>query len=144
LMENYNSVSDWYYKDNTNDISYADIDKHKYRTAYTLNGMLHRTNGPAVIFYFKSGKTYNEQYLINGVQHRIDGPSDIYYDEHGFDYLKQWQTNGMPHRTDGPAIIGYHNNGQPKREYYYLLGHKITKEQYHIPGFIDLFMLENS
>jgi hypothetical protein len=130
---------DWYYKNDTNDtgisvsgfygdISFTNVSKQKYRTVYKLNDVFHRTDGPAVIFYFKSGKVHNEQYMINGVTHRVDGPANICYDEDGFVYYNQWQINGMSHRVDGPAVIRYHSGSEWTHEYYYLLGHKITKK----------------
>jgi hypothetical protein len=61
---------------------------------WTLNGKLHRENGPAVE-WSDGGKTWYR----NGQCHREDGPADEY--PNGGKY---WYQNGRLHREDGPAI----------------------------------------
>ena len=60
---------------------------------YTLNGVLHRTDGPALEW----ANGYKEWY-VNGERHRTDGPAIEYADG-----TKAWYINGFLHRTDGPA-----------------------------------------
>lgn len=66
-----------------------DIPKQHY-----LNGLLHRTGGPAV----EHGDGTNEWYQ-HGKRHRADGPAVI-----GSNGYKAWYHNGEFHREDGHAI----------------------------------------
>jgi len=80
---------------------------------YYLNGLLHREDGPAIIF---SHGTL--EYFLNGEIHREDGPAIIF--SHGrLDYY----LNGKRHREDGPAIIYSSGLG-----YYYINDDTITEE----------------
>jgi hypothetical protein len=57
--------------------------------------LLHRTNGPAVIY-----SDGTEAWWVEGKRHRIGGPAVI-------DGMQLWYFNeGKLHRTDGPAFIG--------------------------------------
>jgi hypothetical protein len=73
-----------------------------------LNDILHRTDGPAVIWPDGS-----QQWFTNGERHRIDGPAVILADGY-----QAWYINDKCHRTDGPAIIwptgkqAWHINGK--------------------------------
>jgi hypothetical protein len=67
-----------------------DFDQTKF---WIVNGMEHRTDGPAI--EWPSG--YKE-WCLNGVLHRLDGPA---VEEP--DGSKSWYLNGVRHRTDGPA-----------------------------------------
>jgi len=64
------------------------------RKEWLLNGILHRTDGPAVEWPHGT-----KEWWLNGKQHRIDGPAVEYSDG-----SKAWYLNGELHRTDGPAI----------------------------------------
>jgi len=59
------------------------------------NGLLHRTDGPAVV----ETDGYQAWY-VNGRRHRTDGPAVIFEDG-----TQWWYVNGKRHRTDGPALI---------------------------------------
>ena len=75
--------------------------------------MLHREDGPAMIF--SDGSQY---WYKNGYLHREDGPAEIYPDG-----TQEWYINGERHREDGPAVIS--TNG---RQYWYINGYHITDE----------------
>ena len=62
------------------------------------NGMRHRTDGPAIIF--ASGE---EQWYQNDKRHRIDGPAIKYIDS------EAWYKNDKLHRLDGPAVYRINN-----------------------------------
>ena len=86
-------------------------------TMYVVNNLLHRQDGPAIVY--DNGL---QQWYLNGVQHRIGGPSHYHPDgtAHWMQFgkyhrvdgpainfafgQKQWRLNGLFHRTDGPAI----------------------------------------
>ncbi len=64
-------------------------------TRYTVEGKLHRLDGPAVIY----SDSY-EAYYVEGKLHRLDGPAII--DSDGYE---AYYMNGKKHRLDGPATI---------------------------------------
>jgi len=66
------------------------------------NLTLHRTDGPAVIRYYKNGNIEYEEYYINNQLHRLNGP----------------------------AIIKYENNGTVISSYFWIRGMYYTKEDY--------------
>ncbi len=80
--------------------------------AWTLNGKIHREDGPAV--EYAGGR---REWWINGNHHREDGPAIEYANGD-----KRWYQNGRPHREDGPAIEYtngskyWYKNGIPHRE----------------------------
>ena len=78
---------------------------------YNEAGLLHREDGPAIIY--ASG---SKHWCINGQLHREDGPA---IEAASGD--RYWYRNGKLHREDGPAVI-YQNgtrkwllNGMPHR-----------------------------
>lgn len=50
------------------------------RITHTYKNKLHNENGPATISYLSDGTRYREEYWINGIRHRSDGPAFIQYD----------------------------------------------------------------
>lgn len=78
------------------------------------NGLLHRTDGPA-IEYANGTKVWG----INGLLHRTDGPAVEYSDG-----TKKWWLNNKLHRTDGPAIEWA--NGTKE---WHLNGKKLTEQE---------------
>ena len=61
---------------------------------YSVDGKLHKLNGPAVVF--ESG---SKMWAINGKRHREDGPAI----EHA-NGDKEWYLRGERHRSNGPAL----------------------------------------
>ena len=61
---------------------------------WTLNGALHRVDGPAV-----EKPDGTKQWWHNGKLNRVDGPAF-----EGVDGTKEWYFNGELHRVDGPAV----------------------------------------
>lgn len=93
------------------------IDEHG-AIIYTLDGQLHREDGPALI-----EPDGTRVWFQNGKQHREDGPALIMPDGYSL-----WCYHGEFHREDGPAVIdedgpyGFFINGQgvePFTGYYY-------------------------
>ena len=60
------------------------------------NGVLHRTDGPAVF----DPQSLAEEYWVNGELHRTDGPAIRTPDG-----SLHWFIHNQKHREDGPAII---------------------------------------
>ena len=61
---------------------------------YTLDGKLHREDGPAIEYAGGSKEWY-----LHGVRHREDGPAREYSNGD-----KCWYLNDKLHREDGPAV----------------------------------------
>ena len=80
-----------------------------------LNGQRHRADGPAVIY--DDGSQF---WYLNGQLHRTDGPAEIWYDGSQF-----WWLNGKLHREDGPAV--FYPNGTQR---WYLNGEKMTQKEH--------------
>lgn len=87
------------------------------RREWRVNGVLHRLDGPAVIYdngeqvWYKDGKRHridgparicddHEEWYFDGVLHRLDGPAILYKN------YEEWYKNGKLHRIDGPARLG--------------------------------------
>ena len=58
-----------------------------------LNGNCHRSDGPAVIYYWKNGSIIEERWYLNDELHRTDGPATIYYKEGGSVESEHWYLN---------------------------------------------------
>jgi hypothetical protein len=83
---------------------------------WTLNGELHRTNGPAV-----STTDGEKMWWINGKLHRTDGPAIIWANG-----TQWWYKDGKLHRTDGPAVIyvdGY--------QAWYIHGNQVIEQEFN-------------
>ena len=98
---------------------------------WSLNGELHRIDGPAKItwsiyggflekeMWFIHGEEQKtcawtwyrddcpagKYWTLDGVPHRIDGPASQNWDEDGNLKSEVWYQSGVPHRIDGPAEI---------------------------------------
>lgn len=83
---------------------------------YTVDGKLHRLDGPAQIDFYRDGGVHMEQWYYMGKRHRINGPSFIAYFRNGVVNYEIWEQNGIKHRDDGPADIIRYNNGRTKIE----------------------------
>jgi hypothetical protein len=64
-------------------------------TEWSVKGIVHRENGPAVEYANGSKHWYKD-----GQRHRENGPAVEYADG-----SKQWWVNDHLHREDGPAIV---------------------------------------
>jgi len=71
-------------------------------TTYTLNGLNHRLDGPAVVYRFFDG-TKREKWYRHGVLHKDDGPAVVHCTREG-DRTETWHRHGVLHRENGPAI----------------------------------------
>ncbi len=90
------------------------IDKwYDNEITYYLNGVLHRSNGPALI------SDYIQAWYYKGYYHRLDGPAVTKPN-----YCNYWYVNGLLHRTDGPAIE-YYQEEQKKYNSWYINGEMV-------------------
>ena len=81
-----------------------------------LNGLRHRTDGPAV-----ERANGDKLWYLNGELHRTDGLAVERVNGH-----KEWYMNGKLHRTDGPAFECANGN-----KYWYLNGESLTEEEWN-------------
>jgi len=54
--------------------------------------------------HYENGKVESERYLEEGVPHRVDGPAIVYYSEDGKVDTEYWYCQGRLHREGSPAI----------------------------------------
>lgn len=82
---------------------------------YSINNILHRTGGPACIYYLISQKkgviTTRKEYYNEGYLHRINGPAVItnkYDDDHRIiEWYYAYYVYGIRHCINGPAALRY-------------------------------------
>lgn len=78
-----------------------------------LNGVLHRSKGPAKIKYFRDGKIWLEKWFLYGKLHRLQGPAKIRYFRDGEISLEKWYLYDKLHRLQGPAVTEWrHTNNR--------------------------------
>ena len=75
------------------------IQSSKYFKKYFRGNLLHRDDGPALIYNPNHCKGKLEEWYKYGKLHRINGPASI-NKKHIY-----WCKDGMFHRIDGPAKI---------------------------------------
>lgn len=57
-------------------------------------------------------------FTVDGLNHRTDGPAVIGKYKESVVVMEAWYENGVPHRKDKPQYIGYHTNGVVTRTEY--------------------------
>ena len=93
-----------------------DIDVDETTVMWILDGKLHRTDGPAVIW-----ADGTRVWLVDGKKHRTDGPALIKEDG-----TRMWLVDGKLHRTDGPAVIWADGT-----QAWWINGTQYTEEQFN-------------
>lgn len=100
------------------------------------NGILSRTDGPALITFDKDGSISSQCWYVDGTLHRTDGPAEIYY-EKGKLSSKRWWFEGKSHNLNGPAVVYYNEDGSIFRKIYYVDGNPHNSygpaETYYFP-----------
>lgn len=95
---------------------------------FTLNGKVHRDDGPAMIHYDTEGKVWAQEWYCNGMAHREDGPAKL--------YLKHPQPQGkMAIEANGERIAEWYriHPETGKQDYYSsgVLNHETFMEHWH-------------
>jgi antitoxin component YwqK of YwqJK toxin-antitoxin module len=57
---------------------------------WCLDDKYHRSDGPAVVWYYKDGSIESEVWYLDGKRHRLDGPAEVQYYEDGSIYSEGW------------------------------------------------------
>jgi hypothetical protein len=83
---------------------------------FYVNGICHRTDGPAETELYRS-KGYIKKYYYQNKLHRLDGPAIIGSIESLGNY-EQYYHMGLQHRIDGPAYI-HNSNARDSIKYQY-------------------------
>ena len=107
----YRNSADLLHRDEGPAIVYKDGSEKWYQ-----NGELHCTTGPAVIWAYG-----DLEWWQNGKQHREDGPAVEWHNGSKF-----WFQNGSCHRVNGPAVVWA--NGHVEWRLY---GQEYTEQGYH-------------
>jgi len=92
---------------------YKEETKIDHEFYYNSNGNRHRLNGPARIFYYRSGEIESEIYYINGKKHRLNGPAEIWYHKSGEIEFEDYFVNGKEYLKEEfykrPEVIKFRN-----------------------------------
>jgi hypothetical protein len=94
-------------------------------TMFSLFGIIHRINGPAMI------SPSICQWVVNGKRHRQDGPALIFISNNGLIGRTEWWLNGSRYRKDGPAISVYFRDGSSFIEEWFIDGIQHKEITYH-------------
>jgi antitoxin component YwqK of YwqJK toxin-antitoxin module len=103
-----------------------DMEKH------IVNGQLHNPDGPARVWWYKSGELCAENYRVNGRQHNLNGPAYREWYESGKLFREAYYVDDEPHNLNGPATRLLHESGTILQEEYYIGGCQYTPGQFAI------------
>jgi hypothetical protein len=73
-----------------------------------------------------------KMFYMDGLLHREDGPANIFYNYDGSIYSYEYHNNGKLHRKDGPACSYADTDGNIYREEYYIDGKELTKSEWFL------------
>jgi hypothetical protein len=85
-------------------------------TIYKVNGIFHRSDGPAHIITKPNGY-HHVRYYCAGMRHRLDGPAIIVNNPNGYYVSQYWYKNKL-HRDNDPAVFIRKTNGKIIKEYW--------------------------
>ena len=85
---------------------------------------------PTRTYYYSSGEIWGQDWLVNGLPHKTNGPAHIIYNPNGEIEFEQWYLNGKLHRKDGPASISYHESGEITVDAWFLNGKRIYPDEW--------------
>lgn len=71
-----------------------------------------------------------ELFMRNGLLHKTDGPARIYYNQDRIVRVEYYQF-GLLHREDGPAKIYYDTSGRPSFKFWYLNNDFISETDFY-------------
>ncbi len=80
------------------------------------------------ITYYETGELWSKKWSINGVYHRIDGPAIIDWFPNGRIKAKLWVLNGKSHCWCGPAMLYFGKTGGILHEQWCINGVTKTKK----------------
>ncbi len=104
---------------------------NKDRVIYrNRKGEYHRTDGPAIEWFFGNGQVRCREFCVDGKLHRTDGPAYEYFYENGQVRSRQFRVDGKLHRTDGPAYEYFYENGQVRCREFCVDGENLTKKKF--------------
>ena len=76
-----------------------------------LDDEIHRSDGPAIINYYKNGSVISQEWWVHNETHREGLPARITYFENGDIESQQWWTHSVLGRKDGCSTIWYKPDG---------------------------------
>ena len=96
------------------------------------------------VHYHKNGQKYFEQWLIDDQMHRTDGPAYLYWYDTGLQQCEGWRINGKYHRIDGPAYRYWYHDGRLHYEAWWINGNDLkNKELEEYKLWLDTYNLFN-
>ena len=83
-----------------------------------------------VEYFHANGRPWYRQTLVNGMPHRTDGPAREEWDSAGRRIYRAFWVNGKRHNTDGPAWEQWqwHMDGHLSFGEFWINGEKLTEE----------------
>ena len=102
------------------EICFREIEITERKICYKLDGLLHRTDGPAAVY-----ENIRKDWYKNGKLHRLDGPAITYTN------CKDWFVDGIRHRLDGPAIE-FIKEDMKKHNQWYINGIRVKNKNGNI------------
>jgi antitoxin component YwqK of YwqJK toxin-antitoxin module len=103
------------------------IRRIEYRNS---NVQVHRTDGPAITYWYENGQKCSECFYVNGQVHRTDGPALTRWYENGQKALEEFWVRDRCHRTDGPAISNWADDGEKSTELFVVDGRQLSEEEW--------------
>jgi len=76
--------------------------------------------------------------------HREDGPAYIEYWKSVERIYEAWYINNKRHRIDGPARIYYNPDGTIYKNYYYISGERLSKEQWEDHPLVQEWLIKEA
>jgi hypothetical protein len=96
-------------KSKIENVKFTMVDEHVVDEKWFIDGVLGRTDGPAIIEYDDDDNIKCIYYCSAGQYDKKDGPAYINYFSDGNIAEEAWFNNGVRHRVGGPARIKYHD-----------------------------------
>ena len=81
------------------------------------------------IFRREDGSIESEVWYLDSKHHRSDGPAVVSYYKDGSIESEYWYLDSKQHRPDGPAVVWYYEDGSIYSEGWYLDNKQLTKEE---------------
>lgn len=102
---------------------------HETEEMWCINDKRHRLDGPAITRWFPSGQLWLEEWYFENKEHREENKiSSCQWYENGQIHIQGWSFHGKWHRTDGPGFIVYDEDGNITQHSWWINGKLVDKE----------------
>ena len=130
MIKTYEGFKDWFKKKTEVIEEFYPNGQKKYE-GWSLNGKLHREDGPAIQEWYENDQKEFEIWCLNGQYHRENGPAVQWWYDNGQIEYEKWYLNGKQYSRDSREewIEQLKEIGSPHYEEQKML---YTQEQYNI------------